>query len=71
MNSKFAFFISFLFIIIIIIIVVSFVVIFSYSIDTPSIDINDLEKGGPKKDGIPSLDNPRFTSILSVAWDSI
>lgn len=33
-----------------------------------SIDLNDLVRGGPPKDGIPSIDKPRFLPAGAVDW---
>ncbi len=33
-----------------------------------SIDLNELRSGGPPKDGIPSIDNPRFVSVSQADW---
>ncbi|MCV6605660.1 MAG: DUF3179 domain-containing protein, partial [Porticoccaceae bacterium] len=42
---------------------------FNYSINTPSIiDIGELVAGCPKRDCIPSIDNPRFDSILNTDY---
>lgn len=32
------------------------------------VDPNDLLSGGPPKDGIPSIDNPKFTSVDEAKW---
>lgn len=35
--------------------------------DRAIIDLSELKRGGPPKDGIPSIDNPQFTSIGKAA----
>ncbi|MDM3872063.1 DUF3179 domain-containing protein [Porticoccus sp. W117] len=42
---------------------------FNYNLNTPSIiDINELVAGCPKRDCIPSIDNPKFDSILNTDY---
>ena len=37
--------------------------------ETARIDLNDLFNGGPPKDGIPSLDNPKFDTAQTTPFD--
>jgi len=39
-----------------------------FSIEDPIIPLADILSGGPPRDGIPSIDSPKFISASEVDW---
>ncbi len=39
-----------------------------FSIEDPIIPLEDILSGGPPRDGIPSIDSPKFISAADVDW---
>jgi len=39
-----------------------------FSIEDPIIPLEDILSGGPPRDGIPSIDSPKFISASEVDW---